>query len=167
MGHDGVRVGYVRRAHALRGDVIVASMTDDPERFHLGAEFTTDEVPPRRLVVASVRPHGGDHAVRFESISNRTDAEKLRGVSLWSSHRRLLGEGEFWPDELVGLDVVDSTGALLGSVEGVEFGHAQDRLSIRVHGRSVVEVPFVTAVFEPLTRPLVAITMLIPELLEG
>jgi 16S rRNA processing protein RimM len=56
--------------------------------------------------------------------------------------RRELGEGEFWPEDLVGLEARSVDGDRLGVVIGVVAGLAQDRLVVD-GGGPTFEVPFV------------------------
>ena len=137
-------VGYVRRAHGIKGDVIVRPLTDYPQRFAPGSGVTTDEPTPRRLIVASQRTHTDGLLIRFDAVEDRDAAEALQGVTftIAPEERRPLVEGEYWPDTLEGLVAVDPDGLRLGVVVGVELGAAQDRLVIGTDdGR--VEIPFV------------------------
>lgn len=114
----------------------------------VGAAFTTDESPSRTLEATAVRPHRGDLLVRFAGISDRDAADTLRGTvfRIPATERRPLGEGEFWPDDLIGAAAVRPDGETLGSIVGVEFADAQDRLVIETPSGERVEVPFVSAI---------------------
>ena len=150
-GDELLLVGYVRRAHGVAGDVVIAALTDVPEqRYRAGASFHTDENPPRRLEASSVRPHKDGLLVSFLQINDRAAAEKLRGVSLAIplADRRPLDAEEFWPEDLSGLAAVDSSGRPLGVVSGVVLGSAQDRLAVVTGSGDSVEVPFVSALVE-------------------
>jgi 16S rRNA processing protein RimM len=57
--------------------------------------------------------------------------------------RRGLGENEYWPEDLVGLDARDPEGNDLGKISSLVTGGAQDRLVIVGEGTRF-EVPFVT-----------------------
>ncbi len=145
---EPVLVGYVRRAHGINGAVVVRPLTDDPVgRWLPGAELASDGNPPITYVVSQVGPHKDGILVRFEGVTDRDTAEALRGTSftIAADDRRELDAEEFWPDDLVGCTVVDEAGESLGTVESVEFGAAQDRLSVRTPN-GVVEVPFVDAI---------------------
>lgn len=144
-GDAQVSVGYVRRAHGLGGDVIVRPLTDNPDRYRVGAEFGTDEAVPRVLAVLAVRRHNDGVIVRFDGVSTREDAEALQGVTLTiaEAQRRALADGEYWPDDLEGLVAIDPSGRHLGTVSGVVLGEAQDRLVVTTGSGEVVEVPFV------------------------
>jgi 16S rRNA processing protein RimM len=145
----------VRRAHGLRGDVLIRPLSDDPERFVVGAVFQTDESPPRTLEVAVVRPHSEGVLLGLKQIPDRNAAEALRGVTFTidPAERRQLGEDEFWPEDLEGLVALDVTGAPLGEVTGVVTGAAQDRLAVTTPDGSVVEVPFVAAIVTEVDIP--------------
>jgi 16S rRNA processing protein RimM len=145
---ERIAVGYVRRAHGLRGDVLIKPLSDDPQRFVVGASFLTDESPPRALEVAEVRPHREGILLGFRQVSSRHAAEALRGVTFTidPGERRSLDEDEFWPEDLEGLTALDAAGVPLGDVTSVVTGAAQDRLAVTTPDGRVVEVPFVAAI---------------------
>lgn len=143
-----VSVGYVRRAHGIRGEVLVRPLSDHPDRFKVGAAFLTDEEPPRPVVVDRSRPHRDGLVVLFAGVPDRDAAEELQGATLTigASERRPLQDGEYWPEDLQGLVAVDPDGNHLGVVTGVVLGEAQDRLVIETGDKRSVEVPFVDAI---------------------
>ena len=142
---DLVAVGYIKRAHGLRGDVVVRNTTDDPQRFSVGNSVVTDHDPPRELEIVATKPLPDTVVVRFAGIDGRDAAEALRGTALFvpKASRRELDEDEYWPDDLAGLDAVDPTGESLGTVVDVVVGAAQDRLVIELKDGTRREVPFV------------------------
>ena len=145
---ERIAVGYVRRAHGLRGDVLVRPLSDDPDRFVVGAAFLTDESPPRALEIAAVRSHSDGILLGFRQPLDRNGADALRGVTLTidPEERRQLDEDEFWPEDLEGLTALDATGTELGQVTSVITGVAQDRLAVTTPDGRVIEVPFVAAI---------------------
>jgi len=145
---EPVLVGYVRRAHGINGAVVVRPLTDDPDgRWFAGADLASDGNPPISYTITKVGPHKDGLLVQFEGVADRSTAEALRGTSftIASGDRRELDPEEFWPDDLIGCTVVDAAGELLGTVDSVEFGAAQDRIAVRTSD-GVVEVPFVDAI---------------------
>ena len=146
MDPRSIKVGYIRRAHGVKGAVVVRPLTDDPDRFSGGSSFATDRADPVRLTVSSVQPHKDGLLIAFEGVGSRDAAETLRGISLLieRSQRRQLGPDEYWPDELVGLRVVDVDGFELGTVSAVVEGSAQDRLQV-ASPDGQFEIPFVAA----------------------
>jgi 16S rRNA processing protein RimM len=143
-----ISIGYVRRAHGIRGEVLVRVLSDDPGRFASGASFYTDDDPPERLVVGTARQHSDGLVVAFDGVVTRDDAERLQGstLTIGASERRALGPDEYWPEDLAGLAAIDPTGSHLGTVTGVVFGDAQDRLVVTTSDGESIEVPFVDAI---------------------
>jgi 16S rRNA processing protein RimM len=160
-----VDVGYVRRAHGIDGEVAVRPTTDDPGRWVPGATFLTDEEPPRTLEVIAVRPHHGDLLVAFAGIADRNAAMALRGVTfhIEGAQRRSLGEGEYWPDDLIGCAAVDAGGVRYGTVVDVAFGVGQDRLVVETADGRRVEVPLVVAIVEGIDLDGALVRMTPPE----
>jgi 16S rRNA processing protein RimM len=144
-----VSVGYVRRAHGIRGEVIVRPLTDNPDRYRAGSRVLTDEEQPRSLEVLGVRTHKDGLIVAFSGVTDRNAAERLQGVTLMIARdsRRSLEAGEYWPDDLEGLTVIDPDGRHLGKIAGVVLGEAQDRIVVATEDGSSVEVPFVDQFF--------------------
>ncbi len=81
--------------------------------------------------------------VAFNGIDDREAADEIRGAEVMVEGRRDLGEGEFWPEDLVGLEARSAEGDRLGVVVGVVAGLAQDRLVVDGGGGPTFEVPFV------------------------
>lgn len=140
-----VVVGRISRAHGIRGELTVQVRTDEPERrFAPGSSVSVDDGP---LKVAGSRRHSGRLLVRFVGIDDRTAAEALHGQLLRvdvDPDAVPEADGEFYDHQLVGLDVLRSTGERVGTVREVTHPPAQDLLAIDVDGREVL-VPFVEA----------------------
>ncbi len=119
-----LEVGRVGRAHGLAGEVAVTLLTNRPERAAPGSVLYADD---RHLVVTAARPHQGRWLIRFEGVDDRTTAERLLGVRLFAEP--LSGEdGELWVHELIGSEVRDLDGSVLGVVATVEANPAHDLL---------------------------------------
>ena len=145
---DRIPVGYVRKAHGIRGDVVVRGLADDAaDRMVVGATFETAEKSPRSLTVVGASPMKGDVRVSFEGITDRNGAETLKGVQLTipASERRSLAEDEWWPEDLIGCQVIGLDGGKVGTVHEVIIGAAQDRLVVIAPDGSTGEIPFVAA----------------------
>lgn len=144
--HTSIPVGYVRRAHGIRGDVVVRGLgADAVDRFQPGSRITTNESPSRAFEVTEHRPHSTDFLLRLTGIDDRTAAEGLVGVQfvIDPSDRRDLDPDEWWIEDIVGCTAVDPDGVRIGTVTDVVVGAAQDRLVISVDGGGRAEVPLV------------------------
>lgn len=92
--------------------------------------------------------------VTFAGVDSREQAESLRGQSLYiaADARRPLADDEFWPDEMIGLTVVDPMGAPVGTVSDVETGLSQDRIIVESPSGTLI-VPLVAALVPEVDVP--------------
>ena len=132
-------VGRIARPHGVRGEVSVAVHTDEPERrFAVGSVLATDPAEAGPLTVATVRWHTGRLLIGFDGITDRDQAEGLRGVWLTLDSAQAESSDdpdEFHDHELIGLAVVTVSGEPVGRVTDVRhFG--QDLLVIEPAGRA-------------------------------
>ena len=111
------------RAHGLRGEVLVALVTDLEERLAPGAVLATDRGD---LTVVSSRPHQGRHLVTFEGVGDRTEAEALVGRILRTE--TVADPDALWVHDLVGSVVREVGGAERGRVVEVQANPAHDLL---------------------------------------
>lgn len=143
-----LEVGRVARAHGIRGEVIVEAVTNRPERFAAGSvlrdadggRFVVLRGSPRGGPAPSARVVRGRWIVAFEGVNDRTQAEMLRGTHLFGEP--LVGDPEeVWVHDLVGAEVTDANGAMLGRVSAVEANPASDLLVL--DGGALVPMAFV------------------------
>jgi 16S rRNA processing protein RimM len=139
----------IGKPHGLRGEVTVRLHTDEPEaRFPVGAVIETEADPgsgvPRVLTIASTRVHNGVWLLGFEEIPDRSGAEGLRGTRLVTHEVTPATDDEeaFYEDDLIGLEARDPSGAVVGTVTGLEIGAAQDRLVLTLTDGVTAYVPF-------------------------
>jgi 16S rRNA processing protein RimM len=131
-----LEVGRIVKAHGIRGEVVVEAVTNRPERFTPGAVLYAGE---RALPVRRASPQGGpDPAgrmtrarwiVSFEGVDDRNGAERLRDAVLTGDPLDRAGDAdELWVHELVGSELLDPAGRVLGRVTAVEANPASDLL---------------------------------------
>jgi len=130
-------VGRVARAHGIRGHVIINPETDFMEdRFRAGQVMLVGPADRARACeILESRIHQGRPIVRFAGIETMNDAERLAGASLWLRESDLepLPAGTFYRHDLVGCDVVDTHGASVGRVTGVEGSLDRSYLVVDEH----------------------------------
>lgn len=133
-----VRVGRLGRPHGLDGFLGLYAEPEDLVHFEAGATILVAGIPH---IVRAVRRVDRGFQIAFEGV-DRVGAEAIRGSEVTVESRRSLGEGEYWPETLVGLEVRGQGGERLGTVVGVVAGVAQDRLVVESQD-SRFEIPFV------------------------
>lgn len=144
-----IPVGYVKRPHGIRGDILVVPLTDNPRRFVPGATMWI-EGAGEPVTIETVRAHNEGLIVSLAGVTDRNGAEGVAKSRLLipAAERRELDGGEHWPDELVGLRVVTEAGVELGTVSDVVLGAAQDRLVVTTADGASTEMPFVAALVD-------------------
>lgn len=169
-------VGRVRRAHGVRGALVVETMTDAPEAtFASGrrvfAGTTSGDLwrdpetrEPLELTVTGSRPFKGGLLVSVSAILDRTEAERWRSRYLLAPFSELEppAEGEVYLHELDGMRVLDLAGAALGEVRA--WYQLPNGILLDVHtARGDVSLPFNDRFVRSLDRATRTITVEIPE----
>ena len=130
-------VGKTGRPHGVRGDIYIDLITDREERLAVGARL---QAGGRWLTVASARRAGTRWLVHFDDVPDRTAAEKLVNLPLLAEPLPDTGDGLYVHD-LIGSEVVDTTGEVLGTCTSVLANPAHDILELDNGG--LVPVVFV------------------------
>jgi 16S rRNA processing protein RimM len=121
---DHLDVGRVVRPHGLRGEVVVDLWTNREERLATGSVLRAHDRELR--VTASRRAPHGRWLATFESIDGREAAEELRGVVLQALPLEVADA--LWVHEMIGSEVRDAEGTMVGIVESVQANPASDLL---------------------------------------
>ena len=111
-------VAQVRGFHGLRGTLRLEALTDrEQERFAVGRSlFVEGGDDPLTIVESNTDTKGW--RVRFAEIADRTAAEKLRDLYLEAvvAPGEELARGEYYWHQVVGVQVIDVGGNVLGKV---------------------------------------------------
>jgi len=81
--------------------------------------------------VKESKPHSGTLLARLEGIETPEEAQRLKGKAV-SIPRPEAGDGRYYWDDLVGLEVVNSQGLVLGVVKGMFSNGAHDVMEVSV-----------------------------------
>jgi 16S rRNA processing protein RimM len=144
-----VLLGIIGAPHGIKGEVRIKAFTGDPLAI---AEYgPLQDETGRRFEIVALRPAKEVVVARLKGVSSREAAEALNGVNLFVGRDRLPppeDEDDFLHADLIGCQVVDPDGAVLGTVTAVANYGAGDLLDIATpDGRSVL-MPF-TKAFAP------------------
>ncbi len=148
-----VKVGYIRRIHALKGQVVISSLTDFPEeRFAPGTVLLLQNKngTVQEIEVEFSTEYKDGFLLKFCDIDSPEMANLLRGsyLCISGSERLELVENEFYEDELVGMDVYDSSDQKIGTVLELIRSPAHPVLEIS-NGESI---PFVKEFIHSIDR---------------
>jgi 16S rRNA processing protein RimM len=121
VSEELIKIGQITAPHGIRGEVRVFPLTDFPERFTtlrqvlLGPEARPTSVRCRGTVKNLI-------ILQVDGVEDRDQAEKLRlhYLQIPKSELYPLSEGQYYLFDLVGLNVIDPTGAPLGKLVAVD-----------------------------------------------
>jgi 16S rRNA processing protein RimM len=142
-----VCVARLGAAHGVRGEVKLWSFTADPAAVAGYGPFETAD--GRVVEIETLRPAKDFFVARLKGVADRDAAERLRNAELFVPRERLPApedSDEFYHADLIGLAVVDASGAGLGSVVAVHNFGAGDIIEVRrTEGGDTVMLPFTQA----------------------
>ncbi len=147
---DYIGIGKIVNTHGLRGEVRIESWSDFDDVRYSGEHPVFIEYNGEMIEVrpVSFRMHKGFALVSFEGLQDINLVEKYKNciVYIADDDRHELDDGEFYMDELTGMQVRSEDGQLIGTVIGFEpTNGAQNNLRVERDGDSDVLIPFVPA----------------------
>jgi len=88
--------------------------------------------------------HGEAIIVKLDGIDDRDQAAALKGSNIWITPSQLerLESDEYYWRQLIGLEVIDQAGVLLGKVDGLIETGANDVLLVKA-GKQEHLIPFI------------------------
>ncbi len=184
MTDDLALVGLVRRAHGIRGELAVETLTDRPAEVYSAGRRVFVGTPegrvlpadprrplaaggaPRTLTVERASPFKGGLIVRFAEVADRTAAEGLRERALLVPYAELPppADDQVYLHELLGMRVVDRAGAVLGEVADLLELPQGLALDVRVAGTArTALVPYRPEMVVGVDVPARTVTVDLPE----
>jgi 16S rRNA processing protein RimM len=165
---DRICVGAIAGSFGVKGEVRLKSFCSDPEAIaSYGPLYTEDGA--RQFSVKLTRPVAGGLGARLSGVATKEEADALRGTSLYVDKARLpkLPDDEFYHADLIGLEVRDTGGLLLGKVQAVHNHGAGDLLEIAGAGlKEPLLLPFTLAVVPTVDLVAGRIVVDLPEVLD-
>lgn len=120
-------VGMLRRPHGVRGEMLMEIHTDFPERLKPGVRVFVGELH-HEMRLNRVRGHKDGLIIGFEGIQTPEAAGIYRTTYVYVSakDRPPLPEGEYYHHQLLGLNVYEENGRLLGKLTEILETGAND-----------------------------------------
>jgi 16S rRNA processing protein RimM len=144
---DRICVGAIAGAFGVMGEVRLKSFCAEPSAIaDYGVLYSEDGKTTYKITLT--RPVAGGLGARLTGVKTKEEADALRGVQLYVDRARLpnLPDDEFYHADLIGLEVRDTGGVVLGRVLGVTNHGAGDILEISGPGtKGPLMLPFTMA----------------------
>ena len=149
-----ILMGTIGAAHGIKGEVRIASHTQEPEAIADYGPLQTNR-PGLVITIESARLQKTVLIARIKGVRDRNAAELLNGVELYVERSRLPeieDEDDFYHADLIGLDARLDNGVSIGAVSAIYDHGAGDILEVRdERSGDTFLYPFTKAVV-PLVR---------------
>ncbi|MEL6167504.1 MAG: ribosome maturation factor RimM [Pseudomonadota bacterium] len=131
MTAERICLGALAGAFGTRGEVRLKSFTAAPEDVAAYGPLETED-GTRRFAVTLTGTAKTALTARLSGVTTKEAADALRGTRLYVDRALLpdTDEDEYYHADLIGLDVYDTGGALLGRINAVMNHGASDLLEI-------------------------------------
>ena len=156
-----VQVGDITTTHGVRGLVKIRVTVEDESL--LNGELYTSDNTSKTLRITLKNRQNKVWLAEVEGYTDKTAAEALRNTPLYIDRERLPApdEGEFYYDDLIGREAVDTDGNSIGKIIGVENFGASDLLDIKPKAGASFYLPFVDEYVPEIGET--TVTVIIPE----
>lgn len=144
---DLICVGAVAGSFGVRGEIRIKSFCAIPEEIFDYSPLSNEEGSQTYTLTLSRAIKNG-FAARLSGVESKEEADAIKGLRLFIERARMpkLPDDEFYHADLIGLEVYDTGGTLLGSVKAVLNHGASDLLELQGPGlKSTVLLPFTLA----------------------
>ncbi len=163
-----IALGVIRKAHGVRGEASVEPWTDSIDRF---AELSKvilvspEDEQTREVTIETSRAHGDRALLKFAEIGTPEEIQALRGwsIEIPEHQARPLEADEYFLHDLVGLRLIDTSGADRGEIIDVYQGGSGVLLNVRRADGKTYEVPFAASICTDINLPGKKIVVDLPE----
>jgi 16S rRNA processing protein RimM len=161
---DLVELGVLRGAYGLQGWSHVQPHSGDAEVLRKARQWWL--FPPRLegltgpargpVEVTGVRQQGAALVAKWEGCEDPESAQNLKGWRIAVSRRDFprLPKGQYYWVDLIGAQVINRAGSVLGTVQGLRNNGAHDLLEVEREGASTPTlIPMVPAYLDAIELP--------------
>ena len=140
-------VGYLRRAHGVRGEMLMEVYTGFPERLKPKTKvFIGEDYEP--MTIAAVRTHPAGLLLKLNGLDTPEEAAPYRNqpVYVTAADRPPLPKGQFYVHQLMGFEVVDEEENIIGRLSEIMQTGANDVYVVKRPDASEVLLPVIPSV---------------------
>jgi 16S rRNA processing protein RimM len=146
---DLVQVGFVSGAYGITGGVRVRPFSSEADALLNATTWWLDKPSLRDVEVKRAKLHGGDVVTQIVGMTDRNEAEALKGAAVFVSRADFpqLEEDEYYWGDLIGLAVKNQQGESLGTVADMMSNGPQSILRVEYEAEGKAQerlIPFVS-----------------------
>lgn len=137
---EKIRIGQITGAVGLKGEIKVYDFGEDPARYK---KFSRIYIDGRSYSLLNARIQKNLVVLHLDGISDRNDAEKLRGKDIYIDESQLprLPEGTYYIRDLIGFDVVSEEEEHIGTLKNILKNTAQPLYVVETDDEKQVYIP--------------------------
>lgn len=144
--------GKLRKSHGLNGEMWIEVLTDYPELFNQDIPVFISE-KFKEILVKSFRQAGKLGLIRFEGFDTSESLRAFNNEYLYFESKNMpaLQEEEYYHHELIGLEVRDENGEVLGTLTEILETGANDVYVITLRdGKKDLLIPAIKSVIQKI-----------------
>ncbi len=129
MKQEYFEIGQIVNTFGIKGFVKIVPFTDDLERFEeLESVFVVKQKQLIEMQIEEVKYHKNLVLVKFKGVEDINMAEKYKGcyIKIKRENARKLPKDTYFIADLIGIDVYDENGNLLGKVDDIFNNKSHD-----------------------------------------
>lgn len=162
--NDYIEIGKVVNTFGIKGELKVVSESDFVDyRYAVGKTiFLKLRNTIKEFKVSSYRVHKGNILITIDKIYDINEVEKYIGADVLADKLDVppLEDGEFYIDDVVGLDAYDETGEIIGKVVDVILIPANDLIEIELLNGKKELIPYVDEYILEITEDKIVVRLL-------
>lgn len=147
------QIGKIVNTQGIKGELRVLSNSDFKDiRFAVGSKL---EAKMRRqsetIEIEKHYTHKNFDIIKLKGYDNINEVLKFKNAMLLGAElgEEALADGEFFVDQIIGLNVVDQDGNLVGAVKSINTQSYQKLLTIKTSGKDAM-IPYVDEFVESI-----------------
>ena len=162
--NDYIEIGKVVNTFGIKGELKIVSESDFVDyRYAVGKTiYLKLRNTIKEVRVSSYRVHKGNILITIDKIYDINEVEKYIGADVLADKLDVppLEDGEFYIDDVVGLDAYDETGEIIGKVVDVILIPANDLIEIELLNGKKELIPYVDEYILEITEDKIVVRLL-------
>lgn len=164
--YEYLQIGKIVNIHGVHGEVKLIPLTDDPKRFEeLKWVYVEKAGSMAKHEIAGVKYVKNSVVLKLSGIDSADEAEKYREsfVLVDRENAVKLPECSYFICDIIGLEVYDEKGALLGKVEDVLQTGSNDVYQVKNEAGKEILIPALKSVVRNISLERQRIDVIIPK----
>jgi 16S rRNA processing protein RimM len=140
-------VGKLGKPHGIQGEIVMDILTDFPERLEPGVVVWVG-FQYNELRITKKRNHSRGMLLSFEGYQKREEVAELRNQLVYVRTADLpqLEEGEYYQHQMLGMQVIDEAGDILGTIVSIHETGANDVYIVKEKSGEELLIPAIESV---------------------